>query len=148
MRSNLEGVPGADRVDLPRVGRGTAIVVDDHHRMRRSGSELLQRCLPDFEVQEVPDAESALAAARVRRPDLVLMDVHLPGIDGLEATRRILELAPDAMVIVVSLADDWRLFRLALEAGARAFIPKSDLLDRLPPLIARLAEPLRGPSAP
>lgn len=98
----------------------------------------MRECLPRFSIEELPDAESALASVRAHRPDLVLMDVHLPGIDGLEATRRILEIAPGTTVIIVSLANDWRYFRLAIEAGAIAFVPKDELLELLPPLLERL----------
>ncbi len=94
------------------------------------------------------DAESAIASVQAHRPDLVLMDVHLPGIDGLEATRCILEIAPDTTVIVVSLTDDWRYFRLAIDAGALAFVPKGDLLERLPPLLEHLRSGGQGPVRP
>lgn len=148
MKANPQTVPETRTTAVPGRGRGTAIVVDDHHRMRRLESELLHQYLPHFDVQEAQDAESAIEAVSGCRPDLVLMDVHLPGIDGLEATRRILEIAPDAMIIVVSLADDWRFFRLAIAAGARAFVPKADLMDGLPPLIEHFAGPFHGPTVP
>lgn len=121
-----------------------AIVVDDHRRMRRLERQIVRQFLPHFSVEEMQDAESAIASVRARSPDLVLMDVHLPGIDGLEATRRILEIAPGTTVIVVSLTDDWRYFRLALEAGAAAFVPKGLLLEQLPPLLERLSSCGRG----
>jgi DNA-binding NarL/FixJ family response regulator len=148
MKANLQSVPDTRTAAVPGQGRGSAIVVDDHRRMRRLESDLLHQYLPHFDVQEAQDAESAIEAASGCRPDLVLMDVHLPGIDGLEATRRILEIAPDAMIIVISLADDWRFFRLAIAAGARAFVPKADLMDGLPPLIEHFAGPFHGPTVP
>ncbi len=108
----------------------------------------MRECLPRFSIEELHDAESALASVRAHRPELVLMDVHLPGIDGLEATRRILEIAPGTTVIIVSLTNDWRYFRLAIEAGAVAFIPKDDLLEQLPPLLERLRHCGDGPMQP
>lgn len=140
MKPKLAPVAGSDTLAEPALAPRTALVVDDHHRMRRLETELLRQLLPDYDIEEADTAEAAIEAVARRRPGLVLMDVHLPGIDGLEATRRILEIAPETTIIVVSLADDWRYFQLALEAGARAFAPKGTLHEALPALIARLVD--------
>ncbi|MBX9632421.1 MAG: response regulator transcription factor [Burkholderiales bacterium] len=138
-------LPTTNRTDTADPPARVAVVVDDHRRMRRVERDLLRKYLPQFSVEQAENAEQAIALVQQYQPELVLMDVHLPGLDGLEATRRILELAPHTTVIVVSLADDWRYFRLAIEAGARAFVPKADLWERLPPLLEHLAEPRHGP---
>lgn len=137
---------GTDTAPTPARPARVALVVDDHRRMRRLERDLLNRYLPHFSVEQAETAEQAIALVEEHRPELVLMDVHLPGLDGLEATRRILELAPATTVIVVSLADDWRYFRLAVDAGARGFVPKADLLEHLPPLLEHLAESRLGPA--
>jgi len=144
-------LPSANTTDTSATSAPSArvaVVVDDHRRMRRVERDLLRQYLPQFRVEQAENAEQAIALVQQHRPELVLMDVHLPGLDGLEATRRILALAPDTTVIVVSLADDWRYFRLAVEAGAHAFVPKADLWERLPPLLEPLAAPRQGPPPP
>ena len=79
-----------------------------------------------FEVAgEADTGEAAVEAARDIRPDLVLMDVNLPGIDGPEATRRILSESPDVVVFLVSTYDPAEYGSKAAESGAAAYIPKS-----------------------
>lgn len=140
MKPKLHPIAGTGTLANPASAPHAALVVDDHHRMRRLETELLRQLLPGYAIEEADSAEAAIEAVTRHRPGLVLMDVHLPGIDGLEATRRILEIAPETTIIVVSLADDWRYFQLALEAGARAFVPKGTLHEALPALIARLVD--------
>jgi DNA-binding NarL/FixJ family response regulator len=70
--------------------------------------------------------EDAVAMAAALRPQLVLMDINLPGIDGLEATRQIMSQSPSIKVIVMSTYEAGEYERRVLEAGAVAFIPKSD----------------------
>lgn len=122
------------------IGTGaTVMVVDDHKAMRRMTCRLVLESLPHCDLREAGDGGAALAALALSRPSLVLMDIHLPDMDGLEATRRILARAPATTVIAMSLSDDWRYYRLAAEAGAIAFVPKTDLAERLPVILAGLA---------
>jgi CheY-like chemotaxis protein len=116
----------------------TVMVVDDHNAMRRMARKLVLESLPHCDVHEARDGRDALVTLVLSRPSLVLMDLHLPDMDGLAATRRILAQAPTTTVIAMSLSDDWRYHRLAAEAGAIAFVPKPDLADRLPILLAGL----------
>jgi DNA-binding NarL/FixJ family response regulator len=84
-------------------------------------------------VGEAHDGATAIEAAREMRPDLVLMDLNLPGIDGLEATRRIVaDLGEEVVIVVVSTYEVEEYAPRALEAGAAAYIPKSEFEpDRL-----------------
>lgn len=76
-------------------------------------------------VGEAENGEDAVAMAADLRPDLVLMDVQMPGIDGLEATRRIRQLDPAPRVLVMSTHESGSYEEPALAAGAIGFIPKS-----------------------
>jgi DNA-binding NarL/FixJ family response regulator len=109
------------------------LIVDDQEPFRQAARAVVE--LTDgFEVAgEAETGESAIDAARELRPDLVLMDVNLPGIDGLEATRRILSEAGGRIVVVmVSTYEAAEYSPRALEAGAAAYIPKSEFEpDRL-----------------
>lgn len=85
--------------------------------------------LPGFEVAgEADSGEASVEAARVLRPDLVLVDMHLPGIDGPEATRRILACAQPGgpVVLLLSTYDAADCGRQAVACGAAAYLPKAE----------------------
>ncbi|MDP4014517.1 MAG: response regulator transcription factor [Candidatus Nanopelagicales bacterium] len=101
------------------------LVVDDH-ALHRDGTRQILEQEPDLEV--VGDAESgelALAMVSEHRPTVVLMDIRLPGMSGIEATRRISERHPDVRVLVVTAYDDDEYVRGALEAGAAGYLIKT-----------------------
>jgi len=103
----------------------TAMIVEDDARMRAMLADL---CSPLFSViAEFGDGGPAVDAYRDCRTDYVLMDILLPGMDGIEATRRITEHDSAARVFVVSACSEPVYRELAKRAGARGFFPKEDL---------------------
>lgn len=112
------------------------LLVDDE-AMVRTGLRLVLETEPDIEVVgEVPDGEKAVRAAAALRPDVVLIDIRMPRMDGLAATRQILADAPETKVIVVTTFNDDSCVHEALRLGASGF-----LLKVAPP--ERLAEAVR-----
>ena len=100
------------------------LLVDDH-AMVRSGFRLMLSVEDDLEVVgEAADGMSAVIAAREHAPDVILMDVQMPGMDGIEATRRIVEEDLGKVVILTTFDRDDYLFD-ALEAGASGFMLKN-----------------------
>lgn len=100
------------------------LLVDDH-AMVRSGFRLMLSVEDDFEVVgEAAEGMSAVIAAREHRPDVILMDVQMPGMDGIEATRRIVEEDLGRVVILTTFDRDDYLFD-ALDAGASGFMLKN-----------------------
>ena len=101
-----------------------ALVVDDHP-LFRDGLVALLATLPDVEVvASVGTGEDALRAVAAHAPDIVLMDLNLPGMPGLEATRRIVATAPDTAVLVLTMVDDDQSVMAALRVGARGYLLK------------------------
>lgn len=103
------------------------LVVDDQEPFR-AAARFVVRATPGFEVVgEAGTGEEALEFAAALRPELVLMDINLPGISGIEATRRLTRDLPDVAVLLVSTysADD--LPDEARSCGARAYVHKADL---------------------
>jgi len=101
------------------------ILLADDHAAFRAGLAVLLGTIPDFEiVAEAGTGEEAVGRAAATQPDLVVMDLNMPGIDGIEATRRIVATSPHIAVLVVSMyeADD-QVFG-ALKAGARGYVLK------------------------
>ena len=117
------------------------MIVDDHAEMRR----LLRSMLGDLasEFTECADGAEAVAAFAHQRPDWTIMDISMKGMDGLEATRRILKQFAGSRIMMLTQHDTPQMRAAALEAGACAFISK----DNLGQLDTILRSQLRKPEA-
>lgn len=105
-------------------GTVSVLIVDDQESFR-SAACLVVELTDGFEIAgEADTGEEGVAKAIALRPHLVLMDMNLPGIDGLEATRQIMTALPETKVIGLSTYEEFK--ERALAAGAVAFISKSD----------------------
>lgn len=108
------------------------IVLADDQELVRAGFRVILESEPGFRViGEAPDGARAVEAVRALRPDVVCLDVQMPGVDGLEAARRIAALPdPPAVLILTTFDSDDALFQ-ALEAGASGFLLKNASPERL-----------------
>jgi DNA-binding NarL/FixJ family response regulator len=107
------------------------LLVDDHPVVRRGLASLLGT-LDGFEVVgEATDGESAVRETQLLRPDVVLMDVRMPGTDGVEATRRIRSAVPEAAVLILTMHDDDGTVFAAMQAGARGYLLKGAEQDEI-----------------
>ena len=101
------------------------IVLADDHPVVRGGLRALIGTIDGLElVGEAPDGEAAVREAQLLRPDVVLMDVRMPGLGGVEATRRIREAAPETAVLMLTMYDDDATVLTAMQAGARGYLLK------------------------
>ena len=101
------------------------VAVVDDHRVVRAGLVALLRQAPGLEVVgEAGSGEEALAVVAAARPDVVLMDIRMPGMDGVEATRQIRTRFPDVQVLVLTTYDDDELIWGGLQAGAKGYLLK------------------------
>ena len=106
----------------------TVLLADDHRMLRDS----LRRSLEDhgFEVVgEAPDGTEAVRLALALRPDVVLMDVSMPALDGVEATRQITRLAPESQVVMLTMHADGDVMARAIQAGAVGYLVKDCSID-------------------
>ena len=125
---------GSSDSDVSPSGPGRplrVLVVDDH---------LLARCAIRWQLQEMPDLKvvgeavdgfEAVALAKTLAPDLVFMDICMPGLDGLEATRRIMSESPRVRVIMLSSLDGESYRKAARDAGAAAYLVKGQAIPHL-----------------
>jgi two-component system, NarL family, response regulator NreC len=101
------------------------IVIVDDHAVVRSGLRLLLDAEDDLEVVgEAGDTREAVFAVRAEKPDVILLDVVMPGESGIEALPKLLHEAPEARALVLSMQDDPRYVREAFEAGASGYVLK------------------------
>jgi DNA-binding NarL/FixJ family response regulator len=118
--------------DAPSTGspggtRALEVLIADDQALVRAGFRMILEAHPDIRVvAEAEDGEAAIALARRRAPDVVLMDIRMPGLDGLEATRRLLEgrQASSPRVIVLTTFDLDEYVYAALQIGASGFLLK------------------------
>jgi two-component system NarL family response regulator len=103
------------------------LLVDDHHLFRTGLRELLRE--EGFEVADADSGEAALRRAPSFGPDVVVMDLGLPGMSGLEATRRLREAAPATRVVMLTMSDDDQQVLDAVQAGASGYLLKEAALD-------------------
>jgi DNA-binding NarL/FixJ family response regulator len=103
------------------------ILIADDHEVARKGIRALLEAHPGWEVcGEAADGREAVKSASRLKPDLILLDIAMPSLNGLDATRQILAEAPDALVLILTMHDSEQVVREVLAAGARGFLLKSD----------------------
>lgn len=116
------------------------LIVEDQDTMREKLREYLQAEFPDRLIREAATGSEALARCREQAPQVVLMDIGLPDIDGITLTARIKRMLPDTAVVVVSSYAGPEYPQRAAAAGADAYINKTDITcELLPVVIAILA---------
>jgi len=102
----------------------TCLIVDDHEVVREGLRLSLSRASYIRVIGEASDGESAVALTERRRPDVVIMDVRMPGMDGLEATKAITEKVPETAVLIFTAYSERSLLSRGLESGAKGYILK------------------------
>jgi DNA-binding NarL/FixJ family response regulator len=114
-------------------------IIDDHSEIRQ-GMEFLINSHEDFKCTGYPNAEDAIIAFKKQRPDIVLMDIGLPGMDGIECTQLIKKEFPGVLIMMCTVyEDDEKIFK-ALSAGASGYILKRSAGDHLIQSIRELHE--------
>ena len=107
------------------------LLVDDHEIVR-AGIKMLFLAEKDMEiVGEVGTGSEAIEAVQKLKPDVVIMDVAMPGMSGIEATRQIKQVSPDTVVLALTMYEDEQYFFEMLNAGASGYIPKRAAPDDL-----------------
>lgn len=100
------------------------LIVDDHEAVRKGVCAIVQT-LPDAEVcGEAGNGLEAIERARELKPDLVVMDITMPVVDGFKATRLIREILPEASILLLSMHDGSKLRHVAMSVGAHGFVCK------------------------
>jgi len=115
----------------------TTILLVDDHALVRAGVKRLLATLPQAEVLEAADGREALALLRQKRPDLVILDLNLPGLGGLELLRRMVH-AGAGPVLVLSMHGEPLYAKRALEAGAAGYMTKNASPDELLTAVRRV----------
>ncbi len=118
----------------------TCLIVDDHEVVREGLRLSLSRAPHIRVVGEAGDGAAAVDLAERRKPDVIVMDVRMPGMDGLEATRKILEIVPDTAILIFTAFSERSLLARGLESGAKGYILKEAPHDTLLRAIERIAE--------
>lgn len=117
----------------------TILIVEDHPEVRASLLEWLGGYYSEYRFLEAKSGEEALIQAEAHEPEIVLMDIGLPGINGIEATRRIKKTLPMTQVLILTIHEDVRYQEEADLAGAIGYLPKRLMVSCLVPLLDRMA---------
>jgi DNA-binding NarL/FixJ family response regulator len=115
-----------------------ALIVDDHDAVRRALCERVQASFDQFQFREAGTVDEALKIVETEKVDIVLMDFRLPGMNGVEGTRMVLERSPHTRVVMVSAFDDSIHRSAATKAGAKAYVCKRAISRELIPTIESL----------
>jgi DNA-binding NarL/FixJ family response regulator len=125
---------------VPLIDRVLSLLlVEGHAEVRAALRDWLVMSLPPANVREAASMAEALACTDAAPVDLILMNLELPGPNGIEATRALRQRHPQCSVVIMSVNDSEALRTAALDAGAFAFVSKRELPHALLPLIGRVA---------
>jgi two-component system, NarL family, nitrate/nitrite response regulator NarL len=111
---------------MPRV-----LIVDDHAFIRR-GVQTILHPFPEWELcGEADNGNDAIRMAEELKPDIIIMDLSMPGLNGIEAARAIRKAQPDVKIVLLTLHESAELVRSAFRAGARGYLLKTDAEQEL-----------------
>src|SRR5580692_7479304 len=114
------------RRSMPRV-----LIVDDHAFIRR-GVQTILHPFPEWEFcGEAENGKEAIRMADQLKPEVIIMDISMPGLNGIEATRAIRKSQPAVKIVLLTLHDSSELLRIAFRAGARGYLLKTDAEQEL-----------------
>jgi DNA-binding NarL/FixJ family response regulator len=122
----------------PTAALPSVLVVEEHDEMRSALRDWLLTSFPPLRLREARSMDEALTLAGQAPLDLILVNLELPGPNGIEAARALRSRYPACRVVVMSVTDSVALRLAALEAGAEAFVSKRDLRIALHPIVATL----------
>jgi DNA-binding NarL/FixJ family response regulator len=106
------------------------ILIADDHPLFRHGLAALLTASPEFQVVgEATSGEEAVTLAEQLQPDVILMDIHMPGVSGIDATRQILHTSPQIRILVITMSEDNASVFAAMRAGARGYVLKEAQKD-------------------
>ena len=117
----------------------TVLLVDDHSLVRRGFRRMLEDEADIEVIGEAGDGEESVKLAKKLRPQVIIMDCALPGMNGLEATRQIMEQSPETAVLMLSMHSESTWVRQAVEAGAKGYVLKNAMDLELGPAIRKIA---------
>ena len=117
----------------------TCLIVDDHEVVREGLRLSLSRAPHIRVIGEASDGEQAISLVERRKPDVVIMDVRMPGMDGLEATKEIMKQTPETAVLIFTAFSERSLLARGLESGAKGYILKEAPHDTLLRAVERVA---------
>ena len=114
------------------MSRTTSVLLADDHRLMRSGLRLVIERHPEFSVVgEADDGRQAVALAESLKPDVIVLDIGMPNLNGIEAARQITEAHPEIAIVMLSMHSDEGYVLRALKAGARAYLLKDSAEEDL-----------------
>ena len=116
------------------------LIADDHGLLRRGVRTILQARRGWKIVGEAANGREALEKTLKLKPDVAVLDISMPELDGLEVTRQIRKSLPDVKVLVLTMHESVQMIRKALDAGATGYLLKSDLINHLPKAVKAVAE--------
>ena len=121
--------------------KAISILVADDHGLVRSGARTLLERQPGWKViGEAADGREAVLKAKELQPDIVVLDIGMPGLNGLDATRRILRILPRTKILILTMHDDQELMQRTVLAGALGYVLKSDAEEDLVSAVRALAK--------
>ena len=118
----------------------TALVVDDHEAVRQAMCDRIKLSFAGCELRQACSIVEALKIVEAERVDVVLMDVQMPGMNGIDGTREVLQRSPHTAIVVVSTYDDLNHRIAAGQAGAKAYVCKRSLHRELIPALEYLMQ--------
>ena len=121
-----------------QLNQTTVLIVEDHEALRTTLRDWISASFPNISILEAKDGAEAMSVSLDQQPNVILMDISMPRVNGIEATRRIKETAPNTEVVIVTVHENREYQSDAVAAGASAYIIKRKMGNDLMPVLKRL----------